>query len=83
MTATKTRKTAPKAPAAPVIEAEAPNAPRTAWHALMYLITTQVLEGERWHRGTAIGIDETGALRVATEGGERRFHSGEVSVRRT
>lgn len=33
------------------------------------------------HGGTALGVAEDGALRIETGGGERRFHSGEVSVR--
>ena len=36
--------------------------------------------GERI-RGCALGVDATGALRLGTEHGERRFHSGEVSLR--
>ncbi len=33
------------------------------------------------HAGIALGVAEDGALRVDIDGGERRFHSGEVSVR--
>ncbi len=33
------------------------------------------------HAGIALGVAEDGALRVDVEGAERRFHSGEVSVR--
>ncbi len=33
-------------------------------------------------QGIAQGVAEDGALRVRIDGGERRFHSGEVSVRR-
>ena len=36
--------------------------------------------GERI-RGCALGVDATGALRLGTASGERRFHSGEVSLR--
>lgn len=37
--------------------------------------------GDTVHRGQALGLANDGALRVALAGGERRFHSGEVSVR--
>ena len=37
--------------------------------------------GDAVHRGRALGLADDGALRVALAGGERRFHSGEVSVR--
>ena len=33
--------------------------------------------------GTALGVAEDGGLRVRVDGTERRFHAGEVSVRRT
>lgn len=33
------------------------------------------------HAGLALGVAEDGALRLGLDGGERRFHSGEVSVR--
>lgn len=43
----------------------------------------RILAAEGALDGRALGIDADGALRVAPDaGGERRFHSGEVSVRR-
>jgi BirA family biotin operon repressor/biotin-[acetyl-CoA-carboxylase] ligase len=53
------------------------------WRALDALAgrPVRVLDGERRHEGTALGIDATGALRVRHADGERCWHSGEVSVR--
>lgn len=43
----------------------------------------RILAAEGAIDGRAVGIDDDGALRVALDAGfERRFHSGEVSVRR-
>lgn len=58
-------------------------APR--WHALDVLAgrPIRILAAEGAIDGRALGIDSDGALRVASDAGiERRFHSGEVSVRR-
>ena len=55
------------------------------WQALDVLAgqPVRILAAEGGIDGRALGIDADGALRVALEaGGERRFHSGEVSVRR-
>lgn len=42
-----------------------------------------VLGSDAEHRGTALGLADDGALRVRLDDGEeRRFHAGEVSVRR-
>ncbi|ROU04819.1 bifunctional biotin--[acetyl-CoA-carboxylase] ligase/biotin operon repressor BirA [Lysobacter enzymogenes] len=42
-----------------------------------------VLGSDREHRGVALGLADDGALRVRLDDGEeRRFHAGEVSVRR-
>lgn len=42
-----------------------------------------VLGHDAEHRGTALGLADDGALRVRLDdGSERRFHAGEVSVRR-
>lgn len=41
-----------------------------------------LFEGRTLHAGTALGIDEDGALRLEEADGERRITSGEVSVRR-
>lgn len=38
--------------------------------------------GDGIHAGTVLGVAEDGALRVRLDAGERRFHAGEVSVRR-
>ncbi|HET9678939.1 MAG TPA: biotin--[acetyl-CoA-carboxylase] ligase [Gammaproteobacteria bacterium] len=35
-----------------------------------------------WLEGTALGVAKDGALRLATADGERRFYSGDVSVRK-
>lgn len=44
----------------------------------------RVLLGDDEHRGTALGLADDGSLRVRLEAGEeRRFHAGEVSVRRS
>jgi BirA family biotin operon repressor/biotin-[acetyl-CoA-carboxylase] ligase len=53
------------------------------WRALDALAgrAVQVRDGDRRHDGVALGIDATGALRVRHAEGERRWHSGEVSVR--
>ena len=56
------------------------------WQALDVLAgrPVRILAAEGAIDGRAVGIDADGALRVALDaGGERRFHSGEVSVRRT
>jgi BirA family biotin operon repressor/biotin-[acetyl-CoA-carboxylase] ligase len=57
---------------------------RQDWEALhahqdqpVHVLTGQ---GERI-AGRALGVDESGALLLATESGLRRFHSGEVSLR--
>ncbi|WP_394539935.1 bifunctional biotin--[acetyl-CoA-carboxylase] ligase/biotin operon repressor BirA [Lysobacter enzymogenes] len=43
-----------------------------------------VLGSDREHRGVALGLADDGALRVRLDDGEeRRFHAGEVSVRRS
>jgi len=45
--------------------------------------TVGVLGSDAEHRGTALGLADDGALRVRLDDGEeRRFHAGEVSVRR-
>jgi BirA family biotin operon repressor/biotin-[acetyl-CoA-carboxylase] ligase len=41
----------------------------------------RVLDGANTHEGMALGVDASGALRVRMTGGERQFHSGEVSLR--
>lgn len=41
----------------------------------------ELAHGDSLHRGIALGVAEDGALRIAIDGAERRFHSGEVSVR--
>lgn len=38
--------------------------------------------GDGVHKGVALGVADDGALRVQVDGSERRFHAGEVSVRR-
>lgn len=56
------------------------------WQALDVLAgrSVRILAADGAIDGRALGIDADGALRVALDaGGERRFHSGEVSVRRT
>lgn len=59
----------------------APFLPR--WQALDALRgrRVRVLDGERQHEGLCLGIDDTGALRVQDDSGERRFHGGEASLR--
>lgn len=37
--------------------------------------------GGEVHEGTALGVSEDGALRLAVRDGERRFHAGEASLR--
>lgn len=60
----------------------APFLPRYAAHDALRGRTIAVLGGDGTiHAGTALGVADDGALRVATQDGERRFHSGEVSVR--
>jgi BirA family biotin operon repressor/biotin-[acetyl-CoA-carboxylase] ligase len=41
----------------------------------------RVLDGERVHAGTVLGIAADGALRLLTSDGEQRFHAGELSLR--
>lgn len=43
--------------------------------------SVRILEGEHHWEGEALGLAEDGALRVATAGGERRVHGGDVSLR--
>jgi BirA family biotin operon repressor/biotin-[acetyl-CoA-carboxylase] ligase len=40
-----------------------------------------IVDGGRVETGTGLGVDADGALRLATESGERRFHAGELSLR--
>lgn len=63
-------------------EGLAPFLPRYAAHDALRGRAIAVLAGDGGsHAGTALGVADDGALRVATDDGERRFHSGEVSVR--
>ncbi|MFK8030696.1 MAG: biotin--[acetyl-CoA-carboxylase] ligase [Gammaproteobacteria bacterium] len=57
---------------------------RSTWQHLDFLRhqAVQVLDGERVRHGVAKGIDQYGALRVATDEGEISLMSGEVRVRR-
>lgn len=41
----------------------------------------QVIQGEKVIKGTNLGVDQQGQLRLATEKGITVFHSGEVSLR--
>ena len=62
-------------------EGLAPFLPR--WRELDALAghAVRVLDGARTHEGAALGVDASGALRVHIDGSERRFHSGEASLR--
>ena len=40
-----------------------------------------MMVGDKQHRGTLMGTDETGAAIVMTEQGRQVFHAGEVSLR--
>ncbi len=57
---------------------------RSQWQSRDYLKhqLVQVFEDERVRHGTAIGIDQHGALRVTTDEGEIQLMGGEVRVRR-
>ena len=63
------------------LEGLTPFLPR--WQTLDALAGRQVhvLDGQRVNQGVALGITETGALRVRQSDGERIYHSGEVSLR--
>lgn len=56
-------------------------AQRYARHDVLRGQPVRVLRADRGEDGTARGIDERGALRVAFDDGERSVDSGEVSVR--
>ena len=60
----------------------APFLPR--WRALDALLgqAVRVLDGRDARDGIACGIDDEGALCVRHDGGQRRYHGGEVSLRR-
>lgn len=57
---------------------------RSRWQALDAMANepVRIIDGAMTHEGIARGIDEGGALRLETKLGERRFHGGEVSLRR-
>lgn len=57
---------------------------RDPWHALhahqgLAVVIRDGSGGQT--RGVALGVDEHGALKLRTQDGERRFHTGEVSLR--
>lgn len=62
-------------------EGLAPFLPRYQRHDVLHGRAVELAHGDSLHRGIALGVAEDGALRIAIGGGERRFHSGEVSVR--
>lgn len=62
-------------------EGLAPFLPRYAALDVLAGRHVRVEEGGILHEGIARGLAEDGALRVGTEGAERHFHAGEVSVR--
>lgn len=59
----------------------APFLPRYAAMDVLAGRLVRVEEAGALHEGTALGLAEDGALRIAIDGGERHFHAGEVSVR--
>ncbi|WP_447730953.1 bifunctional biotin--[acetyl-CoA-carboxylase] ligase/biotin operon repressor BirA [Pseudoxanthomonas suwonensis] len=63
-------------------EGLAPFEPRFAALDVLAGQPVRVLDGRGDFEGRALGLAPDGALRVATDAGERRVHAGEVSVRR-
>ncbi|MQP74511.1 bifunctional biotin--[acetyl-CoA-carboxylase] ligase/biotin operon repressor BirA [Stenotrophomonas sp. MYb238] len=59
----------------------APFLPRYAALDVLAGRPVRVEEAGTLHEGIALGLAEDGALRISSDGGERHFHAGEVSVR--
>ena len=64
-------------------EGLAPFLPRHATHDVLAGEPVRVLAGDGEHAGLALGLAADGALRVRLASGERDFHAGEVSLRRS
>lgn len=64
-------------------EGLAPFLPRHAAHDVLAGESVRVLAGDGEHAGLALGLAADGALRVRLASGERDFHAGEVSLRRS
>ena len=64
-------------------EGLAPFLPRHAAHDVLAGESVRVLAGDGEHAGLALGLAADGALRVRLGSGERDFHAGEVSLRRS
>lgn len=59
----------------------APFLPRYQRHDVLQGKAVVLAHADSQYQGVALGIAEDGALRIAIDGRERHFHSGEVSVR--
>ncbi|WP_202843231.1 bifunctional biotin--[acetyl-CoA-carboxylase] ligase/biotin operon repressor BirA [Luteimonas saliphila] len=64
-------------------EGLAPFLAHYAGHDVLAGHAVQVQAGDGVHTGLALGLADDGALRVRLTHGERAFHAGEVSLRRT